>query len=113
MPKELADFVDEVVGSFVAWDLLIGFAKKPDVSGTSATFGTLLGRPAADLTATLHALSDKGLLTRQAIAGQENFFALNPDSPLLPTLRLFAAYNESQENRLKVLSRILRHGVQG
>ncbi|GEM_PF-1107648 len=111
LPENLAAFVDEVVHSFVTWDLLIGFAKRPDTSGTPATFSTLLGRPPAELAQALDHLTSKGLVKRQPIAGNEIFYEVNQASPLLPMLKTFAAFNETQENRLKVLSRLLERGV--
>jgi hypothetical protein len=112
LPENLLRFVDEVVDSFVTWDLLVGFTKRPDTSGTAANFSSLLGRPVADVIASLEGLYQKGILNRRELNGGDVFFELKTDSLRMSDLRTFSAFNESQENRLKILSRLLQRGVQ-
>jgi len=107
----MISFIDEIVDSFVVWDLLIGFSRRPDTVGTSKTFSTLLGRPQEDVDAGLQRLAGKGLLRVRTIDTGETFFEFNPASTLVPTLREFTDLNDSQENRLKILSRLLHRGV--
>ena len=107
----MVSFVDEIVESFVVWDLLIGFSRRPDTVGTAATFSTLLGRPAEDVDAALRRLADKGLLRSRTTEAGEVFFEFNPASDLVSTMREFAEFNDSQDNRLKVLSRLLHRGA--
>jgi hypothetical protein len=111
LPDNLSSFVDRVVDSFVTWDILVGFAKRPGISGTPADFSTLLGRPVAEVSASLQLLAEKKLLKRTEIADAQPFFELSTDSPSLDDLKHFAAFNETQENRLKVLSRLLQRGI--
>lgn len=111
LPDKMADFVDQVVDSFVTWDLLIGFSRRPESTGSAATFGTLLGRPADDVEGALERLVEKGLLRAVTTEAQEVVFHFNPDSPLKAALGEFADFNDSQENRLKILSRLLHRGV--
>jgi hypothetical protein len=111
LPEKMASFIDEVVDSFVVWDLLIGFSRRPETVGSAATFGALLGRSAEDVSEALKCLAQKGLLKTSGIETGDLLFSFDPATPLRDALREFADFNDSQENRLKILSRLLHRGV--
>jgi hypothetical protein len=107
----LNQFMDEVIDSFVTWDLLLVFSGHPEVVGSAATFAALLGRSQEDVAGALDHLSQKGLLRLYRSTENEKLFELDPDSDLAGPLGEFADFNDHQENRLKILSRLLHRGV--
>lgn len=111
LPHRMAGFIDETVDSFVAWDLLIGFSRRPEVVGSAETFGSLLGRSVEDVSEALTRLTEKGLLKTRRSEEQELLYEFDHATPLKGTLEEFADFNDSQENRLKILSRLLHRGV--
>jgi hypothetical protein len=111
MPEKMATFVDEIIDSFVIWDLLIAFSRRPEAVGSAETFSALLGRSADDVSVGLKRLGEKGFLKVSWSETEEQLFALDPHSELKEALQEFAAFNDIQENRLKILSRLLHRGV--
>jgi hypothetical protein len=111
LPDPMAKFIDEIVDSFVVWDLLIGFSRRPEVVASAETFGSLLGRPVEDVSAALTRLAEKGLVKTSLSDTQEILFEFDRATPLRDILQEFANFNDAQENRLKILSRLLHRGV--
>jgi hypothetical protein len=111
MSSELSDpmakFIDEIVDSFVVWD----FSRRPEVVASAETFASLLGRPVEDVSAALARLAEKGLVKTRLSDTQELLFEFDRATPLRDALREFADFNDAQENRLKILSRLLHRGV--
>jgi len=111
LPHQTATFIDEIVDSFVAWDLLIGFSRRPEVVGSAETFGSLLGRSVEDVSEALSRLAEKGLLKTRRTEDEELLYEFDHSTPLKGALHEFADFNDVQENRLKILSRLLHRGV--
>jgi hypothetical protein len=70
-----------------------------------------LGRSPEDVLEALKRLADKGLLTTRWSDKEEMLFEFNRETHLKDALRAFSDYNDVQENRLKILSRLLHRGV--
>lgn len=104
IPSDIRGFIDEVVDSFVMWDLLIFFSKKTQDIETSARVAELLGRPAEELLKPVQKLEKLGLMEKVGTPG----YRLDHRSSRFQDLEKFWAYNENQENRLRILSYLLQ-----
>jgi hypothetical protein len=56
-------FVDEYIDSFISWDILIYFHRKPGAIETSASLASRLGRNESDVEPEVDRLIKKGVLT--------------------------------------------------
>lgn len=108
IPADIKAFIDEVVDSFVMWDLLIYFSKKTGDLETPARIAQLLGRTAADLQKPVEKLQKMDLMTLQKRVDGETVCQLNKSAKQFKTLQQFWSYNDSQENRLRILSYLLQ-----
>ena len=106
---EIKSFLDEVVDSFVMWDLLIFFSKKMDEMETIDRIAKLLGRQSPELEKPVAKLEKMGYLTLVKRLDGEMVCQLNRGSSHFPALEKFWAFNENQENRLRILSYLLRN----
>ncbi len=106
---EIKAFLDEVVDSFAMWDLLIFFSKKSEEMETPDRMAKMLGRQTPELEKPLDKLEKMGLLTRVKRLDGETACQLNRGGALFPSLEKFWSFNESQENRLRILSYLLRN----
>ncbi|HVZ81297.1 MAG TPA: hypothetical protein VHE12_10965 [bacterium] len=111
IPSDIRTFLDEVVDSFVMWDLLIFCSKKNFESHTPAQAAQMLGRMAEDVEKPARKLQQLGLITMEKRGDGELVCRLNPDSDRYASLQRFWAYNENQENRLRILSYLLQKKV--
>jgi len=111
IPADIRAFIDEVVDSFVMWDLLIFCSKKTGEMETPSRVAQMLGRPAEELQKPVHKLEKLGLVAMVKKIDGEMACQLNQNSPQFPLLRQFWAYNESQENRLRILSYLLQKKI--
>lgn len=108
IPNDIRGFIDEVVDSFVMWDLLIFCSKKGTEAETPAHVAELLGRPAEELMKPVQKLKKIGLVEELGLPGNEVGCRLDRRSSRFPELEKFWAYNENQENRLRILSYLLQ-----
>ena len=111
IPGDIRNFIDEVVDSFVMWDLLIFCSKKAGEVETPARIAQLLGRSAADVLKPVQKLEKLALVTMEKRLDGEPVCHLNKSSKYFPVLQQFWAYNENQENRLRILSYLLQKKV--
>lgn len=111
IPGDIRAFIDEVVDSFVMWDLLIFSSKKLEEAETPSRVAQLLGRSAEDVLKPAQKLEKLGLMTLEKRADGEVLCRLNRKSDRFPTLERFWAFNESQENRLRILSYLLQKKI--
>ena len=111
IPTDIRTFIDEVVDSFVMWDLLIFCSKKIGEMETPARVAQMLGRPADELQKPVLKLERMGLVTLEKRVDGEKACRLNTKSERYPLLQQFWAYNESQENRLRILSYLLQKKI--
>jgi len=111
IPGDIRAFIDEVVDSFVMWDLLIFCSKKMGGAETPSHVAQLLGRTTEELMKPAQKLEKIGLLLLEKRVDGEHLFRLNRQSNRFPALEHFWAFNESQENRLRILSYLLQKKV--
>ena len=111
IPGEVRAFIDEVVDSFVMWDLLIFMSKKLGEAETPARIAQLLGRKTEEVLKPAQKLEKLSLVTLDKRVDGETICRLNKKSERFSSLERFWAYNESQENRLRILSYLLQKKV--
>ncbi len=111
IPDDIRAFIDEVVDSFVMWDLLIFVSKKMGEVETPARIAQLLGRTTEDVLKPTRKLEKLGLATFEKRVDGEQVCRLNKKSERFSNLERFWAYNESQENRLRILSYLLQKKI--
>jgi len=109
--QDIQSFIDEVIDSFVMWDILIFCSKKLGEIETPARVAQLLGRKPEEMQKPVQKLQNLGLVTMDKLFSGEVACRLNKQSPLFPALQKFWAYNENQENRLRILSYLLQKKV--
>lgn len=111
IPGDVRTFIDEVVDSFVMWDLLIFMSKKLGEMETPARIAQLLGRSREEVLKPSQKLEKLGFVTFEKRVDGEFICRLNKKSGRFSNLERFWAYNESQENRLRILSYLLQKKV--
>ena len=111
IPEDIRSFLDEVVDSFVMWDLLIFCSKKTSDINTPSQIAKLLGRPAEELQKPVQKLEKLGLIQLEKGANKEVVCRLARASAKFPLLERFWTYNENQENRLRILSYLLQKKI--
>ena len=108
IPADIRVFLDEVVDSFVMWDLLIFCSKKNFETQTTVQVAQMLGRLPEEVAKPAQKLQQLGLVTLEKRVDGESLCRLNTNSGHYADLQRFWAYNESQENRLRILSYLLQ-----
>ncbi len=111
IPVDIRAFIDEVIDSFVMWDLLIFCSKKTTEMETAAHVAQLLGRPAEELQKPVQKLDKLGMIHLVKRMDGEMACRLNHKSNYYPALERFWTYNENQENRLRILSYLLQKKI--
>lgn len=111
IPGDVRAFIDEVVDSFVMWDLLIFSSKKLGEAETASRIAQLLGRSTEDILKPAQKLEKLGLMAFDKRMDGEFLCRLNRTSDRFPTLERFWAFNDSQENRLRILSYLLQKKI--
>jgi hypothetical protein len=111
IPGDVRAFIDEVVDSFVMWDLLIFMSKKLGEVETSARIAQLLGRTSQEVLKPTQKLEKLGIITFEKRLDGEQICRLNKKGERFLALERFWAYNENQENRLRILSYLLQKKV--
>jgi hypothetical protein len=109
--NDIKAFIDEVIDTFVMWDLLIFCSKKSEGIHSPAQAAQLLGRTEAEVEKPVAKLLKMGLITMEKRANGETVCEIDPKSKYFPDLQKFWTYNENQENRLKILSYLLQKKV--
>ena len=111
IPGDIRVFIDEVVDSFVMWDLLIFCSKKMGELDTPAHIAQLLGRTTDEVMKPVQKLEKLGLAQLEKRVDGQTLFRLTRQSNRFSALERFWAFNESQENRLRILSYLLQKKV--
>jgi hypothetical protein len=111
IPQDMKTFIDDVVDSFVMWDLLIFFSKRAGELETPGRMAQMLGRPAEELQKPVLKLEKLGVLTMEKRLDGEAACRLNIQSNHYQGLQRFWAFNEQQENRLRILSYLLQKKI--
>jgi hypothetical protein len=111
IPEEIRKFLDEVVDSFVMWDILIFCSKKIGEVETPPRMAQLLGRPMEEMNKPIQKLEKLGLVKTEKRIDGEMVCRLNRGSSQFSMLQRFWEYNENQENRLRILSYLLQKKI--
>ncbi len=111
IPGDIRAFIDEVVDSFVMWDLLVFCSKKTSEVETLSHAAQLLGRGTEEIMKPAQKLEKLGLIVFEKRMNGETLCRLNRKSKKFPALERFWAFNESQENRLRILSYLLQKKI--
>ncbi len=109
--SDIKAFIDEVIDSFVMWDLLIFCSKKSEGINSPAQAAQLLGRTEVEVEKPVAKLLKIGLISTEKLPNGDTACQLNQKSKYFPELQKFWVYNENQENRLKILSYLLQKKV--
>lgn len=111
IPGDVRVFIDEVVDSFIMWDLLVFYSKNAVEAETVSRAAQLLGRNAEEVLKPAQKLEKLGLVVFEKRSDGENLCRLNRKSTRFGTLERFWAFNEVQENRLRILSYLLQKKI--
>ena len=111
LPDHIKKFIDEVVDSFVMWDLLIFASQKVNGIESPGRTAQLLGRTEAEVEKPYLKLVKLGILVVEKKADGSTVCQVDPNSTYAPELQKFLSFNDIQENRLRILSYLLQKKI--
>ncbi len=111
IPDNIKSILEEVVDSFVMWDLLIFLSKHSAAMETPLQAAKLLGRTGEEMQKPFSKLVDLGIFAVRKLEDESLAYYINQQSPFLEKLHDFLFFNEVQENRLRILSYLLQKNV--
>jgi len=111
IPDHIKTFINDVVDSFVMWDLLIFAAQRANEIDTPGRTAQLLGRAEGEVEKPYLKLIKNGIFQVEKKADGSSLCKINQNSTLYPELQKFLSFNEIQENRLRILSYLLQKKV--
>ena len=111
MLDHIKAFIDEVVDSFVMWDLLIFAAQRANEIDTPHRTAELLGRTAGEVEKPFLKLIDLDIFVVEKQTSGVLVCKINQQSNFFPELKNFISFNETQGNRLRILSYLLQKKV--
>jgi hypothetical protein len=112
IPEHIKNFVDQVVDSFVMWDLLIFSSQRSGEMDTPQRTAQLLGRTEGELEKPFSKLIELGIFVKEKRPDGSSICRMNQQSLLFPQLQQFLTFNAIQENRLRILSYLLQKKVE-
>lgn len=112
LDKQLDQFVDASINNFVKWDLLVFFHQNPEFSDTCPSIATRLGRREEDIGSALGDLVEAGILAARK-SPAEPVFHYSPKGPSKELVERFVTALDSREQRLQILTKLLRMGARG
>lgn len=111
LPDHIKKFIDEVVDSFVMWDLLIFASQKINGIESPGRTAQLLGRTEAEVEKPYLKLVKMGILVVDKKEDGSTACHINQSSTFFEELKKFLSFNDIQENRLRILSYLLQKKV--
>jgi hypothetical protein len=108
IPEHIRNFIDQVVDSFVMWDLLIFSSQRSGEVDTPQRTAQLLGRTEVELEKPFSKLVELGIFVKEKQPDSGLICRMNQQSPFFPQLQQFISFNSVQENRLRILSYLLQ-----
>jgi hypothetical protein len=111
IPENIKKFIDQVVDSFVMWDLLIFSFQQVDKIDSPGRTAQLLGRTEVEVEKPFSKLVHLGVFVVEKQPDGSSVCRINQQSPLFPELQQFISFNTMQENRLRILSYLLQKKV--
>ncbi len=110
--QELDLFVDNYINNFIKWDLLVFFYQNPELSDTCDSVATRLGRRLDDVDSALNDLVSGGIL-QVGEGGRAGSFHYAPSREKRQLVEQFIGALDSREQRLQILTKLLRMGARG
>jgi len=111
IPDHIKAFIDEVVDSFVMWDLLIFASQRANEIDPPNRTAQLLGRTESEVDKPFLKLIKLGIFIVEKQADGSSVCKMNQQSQFFPEVQKFLSFNEIQENRLRILSYLLQKKV--
>jgi len=111
LSPQLDDFVGEHINNFVKWDLVVHFYEHREVVATCPEIATRLGRRTEDVRCALEELVGSQILRKEEEA--EPVYGFRADGPQLSLVATFVEALDIREQRLQILTKLLRLGARG
>lgn len=111
IPEHIKKFIDQVVDSFVMWDLLIFSFQQAEKIDNPGRTAQLLGRTEGEVEKPFLKLVQLGVFVVEKKQDGSSICRINQQSPLFSELQQFISFNTIQENRLRILSYLLQKKV--
>lgn len=100
--------LDEVIVSFMEWDLIVYFYHNRNVCATSLDIARQIGRNSDEVTKSLGLLESKGILELKK-KGRFECYQLVPDTKWTNAIEEFMNCLEDRLSRLEIFSRLISH----
>ncbi|RJQ55583.1 MAG: hypothetical protein C4521_02310 [Actinobacteria bacterium] len=110
--QELDEFVYQQINNFIKWDLLVFFHQNPGTSDTCSSLASCLGRPEEEVSLALNDLVD-GKILKRVPRGDAEIFEYEPEADSRRLVEQFMSALDSREQRLQILTKLLRLGARG
>ncbi len=107
MPRELLEFLQTKVNSFVKWDLVRFFHDNPHTTDTADIIARYAGRSIETIRAELAELAQDGVLEESQL-GDMVVYSLAPDRQIRKLLEQFVKASDDRQFRVKAIYHIIR-----
>ena len=107
MPRELLEFLQTKVNSFVKWDLVRFFHDNPHTTDTADNIARYAGRSVETIRAELAELAQDGVLEENQL-GDMVIYSLAPDRQIRKLLEQFVKASDDRQFRVKAIYHIIR-----
>lgn len=107
LDKELKEFIDGYINSFIHWDLIAFFARNPGTRDDAAGIARRLGRREEDMAPILEDLAKKGVLDPDKRTKKVIYF-YSPNPQLKKRIDNFVKALDSKINRMMILTEFLQ-----
>lgn len=102
LDKELIRIVDEVVGSFIGWELILLFNANPSLKITKNELSLRINREEKDLNQVINNFLQKGLILKES-----DFYLYQPSDDLKEYIDTFIDALNDRNKRLAIISQLL------
>jgi len=107
MPRELLEFLQTKVNSFVKWDLVRFFHDNPHTTDTADNIARYAGRSVETIRAELAELARDGVLEESKL-GDMTVYSLASDRQTRELLEQFVKASDDRQFRVKAIYHIIR-----
>ena len=107
MPREMLEFLQTKVNSFVKWDLVRFFHDNPHTTDTADNIARYAGRSIETIRAELAELAQDGVLEENQL-GDMVVYSLAPDRQIRKLLEQFVKASDDRQFRVKAIYHIIR-----
>jgi predicted transcriptional regulator len=102
LDEELIKIVDEVIGSFVGWELILLFNTNPSLRITEDELARQINREKEDLSQIINDFLAKGLIKEEG-----NFYTYKPSDKIKANVNVFINALNDRNKRLAIISQLL------